>query len=196
MVVRSLVHDLSDLSIQRPLHLLLRRAIRVRTLVIASRVFASFDLLLPILPPVVSVVQLPLVFEGQRSLIGMPVIRLDRTAMAGLRVCLQSWDLERICSDWGNSFNLDVGSHGRQPGVVIAGIVVLPGLVAFQGSQSRQKAAGVCDGLEREIRGGSGSVSVLRSTSSRGDSQVQSLCRKSPCGRRCQDLFDNKRVAQ
>ncbi|RWW54537.1 hypothetical protein BHE74_00038877 [Ensete ventricosum] len=45
--------------------------------------------------------------------------------------------------------------------------------------------------MKREIRGGS---QVLWSRSSRGDSQVQSLWRKTPCGRRCQDLLDKQRV--
>lgn len=56
MVVAALVHDLSNLSIDGHLHLLLRRAIGMSALVIADRVLASLNLFLAILPPVVSII--------------------------------------------------------------------------------------------------------------------------------------------
>lgn len=55
MVVTSFVDNLSDLPIQRPLNFLLHGTIGMCTLVIATWVFTSLDLLLSVLPPVVPV---------------------------------------------------------------------------------------------------------------------------------------------
>jgi len=59
VVVRALVDDLRDAAVgQGPLHLLLHGAAVVRALVVAARVLAPFHLLLPVLAPVVTVLQL------------------------------------------------------------------------------------------------------------------------------------------
>jgi hypothetical protein len=59
VVVCALVHDLGDLAVQRPLHLLLGGAAREGALVVAARVLAPLHLLLPVLAPVVPVVRRP-----------------------------------------------------------------------------------------------------------------------------------------
>lgn len=56
VVMASLVDNLGDLAIQRPLDLLLGRAIRMSALVIASGVFTPLHLLLAVFPPIVAIV--------------------------------------------------------------------------------------------------------------------------------------------
>lgn len=55
----SLIDDLSDMPIKRPLDLLLSRAVGVRALVIAPGVLAPLHLLLAVFPPIVPVIGSP-----------------------------------------------------------------------------------------------------------------------------------------
>jgi len=64
VVMASLVDNLGNLAIQRPLHLLLGRASRMSALVIAPGVFAPLHLLLAVFPPVVAIVRSPLLSHG------------------------------------------------------------------------------------------------------------------------------------
>ncbi|KAH0899506.1 hypothetical protein HID58_049074, partial [Brassica napus] len=56
VIVLTLVNGFRYLSIDRPLDFLLDRTRRIRTLVITPRKIATFDLLLPVFPPVVSII--------------------------------------------------------------------------------------------------------------------------------------------
>ena len=56
MIMLAFVNDLSYMPIEGPLHLFLNRAIRTSTSIIASRVFTSLDLFLPVFPPVVPII--------------------------------------------------------------------------------------------------------------------------------------------
>jgi hypothetical protein len=74
VVVRALVHDLRDAPVgQGPLHLLLHGAAVVRALVVAARVLAPLHLLLPVLAPVVPVLQLSVAVPAAAR----PVARRD-----------------------------------------------------------------------------------------------------------------------
>lgn len=64
VVMASLVDNLGNLAIQRPLHLLLGRASRMSALVITPGVFAPLHLLLAVFPPVVAIVRSPLLSHG------------------------------------------------------------------------------------------------------------------------------------
>lgn len=55
----SFIDNLSDMTIKRPLDLLLGWAARVCALIIAPGVLASLDLLLAVFPPVVTIVGFP-----------------------------------------------------------------------------------------------------------------------------------------
>lgn len=85
----------------------------MRALVIAPWVIASFDLFLTVLSPMASIIELPLFFEGKRSLTGSIVIGL---AMVGSQLGLKSWSY---------SFDFDV----------VAGLVmIIAPSVGFEGA--------------------------------------------------------------
>lgn len=71
------VDNLSDLAFQGSFHFLLSWAIGVCALVIASRVFASFHLFLPIFPPIVPVLWSSLLSNWLRWCMVTAIIRLE-----------------------------------------------------------------------------------------------------------------------
>lgn len=113
MVMASLVDNLGNLAIQRPLDLLLGRAIRKSALVIAPGVFAPLHLLLAVFPPVVAIVCSSLLSDGLGLRLRLIIVVIGSVIGVGL----DGGDLRGEALEW-----VEFGFHHalvRRTGIIL-----------------------------------------------------------------------------